>query len=200
MHPTCQAALEPFFSQREFWVSQRIHYRAHRWLKTAVTELHQPFGGMPPKSTWKWYGQSALSKLYIFNDILQGKCVWCQLSLPFCILPRRYCRWPKKYRSEELRLGHLHHCYTSLCSFPTSPFLVQLQLWCWAEVPSGVQILAVRTPWKPPQRDVFLSVCHIWSKQGVFLVVFWEKELRNWETHGCVQNLSMPIQVGFTYF
>lgn len=32
----------------------------------------------------------------------------------------------------ELRVDHLHHCYTSLCSFLTSHFL-QLQLWCWAD-------------------------------------------------------------------
>lgn len=66
--------------------------------------------------------------------------------------------------------------------------------------PSEVQILAVRTPWKPPQRDVFLSICHTRSEQGVFLIVFWEKEHRNWETHGYIKNLSMPIQMGFTYF
>lgn len=119
-------------------------------------------------------------------------------ACPSAFCQKSYCRWPRKYRSESW--GWI--IYTT-ATHPCAPF--SLLIFCSSSsdaglmAPSGEQNLAVRTPWKPPQRDMFLSICHTWLEQGNFSLCCGRKS--TWVSYSkFINSYSDGIHLFLIYF
>ena len=161
--------------------------------KAVVIERCRPFGEMPPESTWNWYRQSAT----------------CAFSMIFCkvkvcgaswVSPAAY--WQKKNSAgdpestavtAEVRsstqllrfLMFLFHFFSFHCIFSSGVGLMRS---------TGIQIWAVKPPWKSFHRDVPACESYVF-REHAFLMTFREKIGEMEGPRGMFKFLTKPNMV-----
>lgn len=132
MHLTCLAALEPFLSQTGFWVNQRIHYGAHRWLKplllNCISPLEECHLKVPENDTDKVHCPTCTFLMIFWKVNVCGASWAC---------PSAFCQNNTAGDPESTAVKSWGWIIYTTATQPYVPFslliFLQLQLWCWAD-------------------------------------------------------------------